>query len=54
MEVVKIILTCPNCGNSTWLEREDENFMFECLACGDLVNTEDMCSKLENNYSKAV
>lgn len=40
-----IILTCPNCGNSTWLDLDTGEF--ECLSCGDICNTEDMCSKTE-------
>ena len=49
MEAVKIVLTCPNCGNSTWIERADEDCMcmFECLACGDLVYPEDMSSFIQ-------
>lgn len=52
MKTVKIVLTCPNCGNSTWIEREDEDYMFECLSCGDLVYPEDMGSKMENHIKE--
>ena len=52
MEAVKIVLTCPNCGNSTWIERADEDYMFECLACGDLVYPEDMGSKMEKHIKE--
>ena len=46
MEMVKIVLTCPVCGNSTWLEREEtEDFMLECLACGEFANPEEMTAK---------
>lgn len=37
---VRLQLTCPNCGNSIWIKRDDE---FECSACGEISNTEDMC-----------
>ncbi|MBQ7818492.1 MAG: hypothetical protein IJ341_02225 [Bacteroidales bacterium] len=37
---VRLQLTCPNCGNSIWIKREDE---FECSACGEISNPEDMC-----------
>ncbi|MEE1502775.1 MAG: hypothetical protein UGF89_00835 [Acutalibacteraceae bacterium] len=40
---LKITLTCPNCGNSTWLKVEDG---FECLSCGDIYQTEEMCSEV--------
>lgn len=42
MDKVKILLTCPNCGNGTWLRVEDG---FECLSCGDIYETEEMCSE---------
>ena len=43
---IKILLTCPNCGDSNWIRRKDEEAegAFECAACGDLVFTEDMCA----------
>ncbi len=41
----KIVLTCPRCGDSNWLERNDQDGAFECAACGDFVFTEDMCAK---------
>jgi len=47
MNRLKIVLTCPNCGNSTWLRTNDKEVHFECLACGDHYNTEDMCSRAE-------
>ena len=41
---IRILAVCPNCGNSTWIRREDDEAegAFECAACGDLVFTEDM------------
>lgn len=38
---VKIFLTCPNCGNGSWVRVEDG---FECAACGDVCETEEMSS----------
>lgn len=52
MKIVKIILTCPRCGNNTWVKREDEEVMFECLACGEFSYPEDMCSKTEDLINK--
>lgn len=43
MNTVQIILTCPNCGNFTFVETED--CAFECLACGNVSFPEDMCSE---------
>lgn len=45
LDTVKIVLTCPECGNSTWLRREEGDF--ECLSCGDRYNPEDMSSEVE-------
>lgn len=48
MESVKVFLTCPNCGNSTWVQKgEADDYMFECLACEDLYHPEDMGSSTE-------
>ena len=46
---VKILLTCPNCGNSNWIPRNDSEAegAFECAACGDLVFPEDMSSEVK-------
>ena len=44
MDNVNILLTCPNCGNSTWVKVENG---FECLACGDTYETEEMCSEVK-------
>lgn len=45
MKTVKIILTCPNCGNSTWLEQEAGDF--RCLACDDVYAFGDMCQEIK-------
>ncbi len=44
MDTIKIHLTCPRCGNSNWIVRDDDEAegAFECASCGDLVFTEDM------------
>lgn len=47
MNSLKINLTCPRCGNSNWIHREDG---FECAACGDFSYTEDMGSVVEQNH----
>lgn len=41
---MRILLTCPECGNSEWLEETDEDGAFECLSCGEHVFPEDMCA----------
>ncbi len=46
---MKILLTCPECGNSEWLEEPDEDGAFECGACGDHVFPEDMGSALSKD-----
>ncbi len=45
---IKIYLTCPNCGDSNWIVRDDEEAegAFECAACGELAFPEDMCSEV--------
>lgn len=52
MGKVRIVATCPRCGNSTWTEMEDNDFMFECLACGEIVSQEDMCIETENEFDR--
>lgn len=42
---VKIVLTCPQCGNSTWIPQDDG---FECAACGAFSYTENMSSETED------
>lgn len=43
---LKLNLSCPNCGNTTWTETTDGGEQcFKCLACGDLCNPEDMCTE---------
>lgn len=36
-----IVLCCPECGDSNFFRRDDS---FECAACGEIVDTEDMCA----------
>ena len=48
MEKVKIVLTCPNCGNSNWIRLNAGEF--ECLSCGDIYAPEDMCSEIKELY----
>lgn len=36
---VKLILTCPQCGNSTWIPWGDR---FKCAACQEFTYPEDM------------
>lgn len=38
---IQIILTCPHCGNSTWIKRD--NGEYECAACEDTYYEADMC-----------
>lgn len=38
----QILLTCPQCGGSNWIHRDDG---YECAACGEFAYPEDMCSK---------
>lgn len=45
-ETIKIMLVCPNCNNSTWLRLNASEF--ECLSCGDIYDTEDMCTNEED------
>lgn len=47
---VKVIMTCPRCGNSTWIHRDDG---FECAACGEFSYPEDMSSKVDESESGA-
>ena len=46
MGTVKILLTCPECGDTNWIVRpgEEADGCFECAACGEIVAIEDMCS----------
>lgn len=39
---MKLVLTCPNCGKSEWLEETDEDGAFVCAACGEHAFTENM------------
>ena len=38
-EQIKLVAACPECGNTTWIERDDG---FECLACEEFSYPEDM------------
>ncbi len=50
-KTMKILLTCPNCGNSTWIGQDDEG-AFECGACGELAFTEDMSAEVKEDDDK--
>ena len=41
MATVKILMSCPNCGETNWYTRKDG---FECASCGEFYDTDDMCS----------
>lgn len=41
---LKIKLTCPKCGNSTWIRQDDG---FACAGCGERSYPEDMSSNAE-------
>lgn len=43
-EAVKLILACPQCGNSTWFSHDDG---FKCAVCEEFCYPEEMCSKTE-------
>ena len=45
LDTVNILLVCPECGNSTWIRRENGDF--ECLSCGDIYDEKDMRSMVE-------
>ena len=49
--VTRLHLSCPNCGNTGWLWRQEEA-SFECAACGEISNPEDM-SATEDNATEA-
>lgn len=40
---VRIILACANCGNTTFAYKDGD---FECLACGEVNEVEDLTSKV--------
>lgn len=44
MKAIKLILTCPSCGNSTWVRRDNS---FECLSCEDVYDPEEMACNEE-------
>ena len=39
---IKLVASCSECGNTTWIRREDG---FECSACGEFSYPEDMDMK---------
>lgn len=40
---MKLVLCCPECGNKNWIDRSTlKDDIYECGACGEFVNTEDM------------
>lgn len=41
---MKIYLVCPECGNKNWYRNEEAGF-FECAACGEIVELEEMPAK---------
>ena len=47
MGAVRIVHTCPVCGNSKWVRCEDEDFVFQCVKCSSIAYPENMCSKAE-------
>ena len=47
-EIVKICLTCPDCGKNKFIRRDDlGNFCFECVNCTTLWDVEEMCATVE-------
>lgn len=40
---MKIVLTCPECGDTNWIEKDDG---FECAACGEFAHPEDMTAEV--------
>lgn len=46
---LKLVLTCPQCGNSDWIRRDDG---FECTACGEFTYPEDMSSIVEKRQKQ--
>ena len=49
-KTVKIVLTCPECGNKNWhLPEPDKGFSFKCTECGTESYPEDMLSVTEEN-----
>ena len=45
--LLKILLTCPNCGNATFFETKDEDgkTVFECSLCGDKAWIDEMTAE---------
>lgn len=42
---LRLVLTCPNCGGTSWIKMENEPF-FKCLTCGECSDTEEMSAKV--------
>ena len=38
-KTLRILLTCPECNNSTFLHNSGD---WECLACGEIIQTGDL------------
>ena len=53
-EAIKLFLVCPECGNSLWIKRDDEEAegAFECASCGSLVFTEEMTATSSEEKSE--
>ncbi len=49
---MKILLTCPACGSSDWLEETDDECAFVCVSCGKHVFPEDMTANPPRDGSK--
>lgn len=46
LDAVRIVLTCPGCGNHIWIP--DGEGGFKCLSCGDECYPEQMGSETES------
>ena len=42
MDLLRIVLACPECGNTSWTMRDG---YFECLACGEMSEVGEMPAK---------
>lgn len=45
MDTVRIVLTCPECGDTHWIRKEDGSF--DCLSCGASCTPESMSATVE-------
>ena len=49
---LKIVLTCPECGNDSWKEDFNNEYgTFECSSCHNYFYPEEMCSSIQ--YARA-